>query len=448
MKPHRQEQKTVQFHFFSQKLEDIIDPSHAMVKLAKQINWAHFEKLFRASYCETNGRPAINTRLMVSVHYLKYAFNLSDESVIEMWVENPYWQYLSGMIHFEHKFPMSPCSMSRWRKRHGEQGAEEMLKETIQTGLRNGCIKKSTLPKINVDTTVSEKNIAFPTDGRLYRRSIERLVKEAKRDGLCLRQTYLRVSKDALKKAGDYAHARKSKLAAKQTKKLRTMLGCLIRDIDRKSGGQMSIYLEKELNLAQRLHSQKKGDKNKLYSLHEPETVCISKGKAHKKYELGYKVSLTVTTKDSWIVCSLGLENNPYDGHTLTQTLERSEQLIGAKIKEAFVDRGYKGHGYQGDAEIHIDRQRRGGLAKRLWKKMKHRAAVEPVIGHLKSDKRMGRNYLGGVLGNKVNATLSGAGYNFRKLLKLLFVFIFVGLIVRIKEGFLSTLPYTLQKSY
>ncbi|MEG3024396.1 MAG: transposase, partial [Akkermansia sp.] len=206
------------------------------------MDWQSLEEHFGSCFSE-EGRPAINTRLMISLHYLKYANNLSDEETVLLWVENPYWQYFGGMIYFGHSLPIHPSSMSRWKTRIGEKGAEALLKQTIDNALKLKLVKPEQLSRINVDTTVSQNNTAFPTDARLYNRAIQLLVKESRRDNLTLRRTYIHVSKRTLIQSQRYAHARQMKRAAKQVKKLRTMLGNLIRDIERKTSGKLSPYM-------------------------------------------------------------------------------------------------------------------------------------------------------------------------------------------------------------
>lgn len=399
------------------ELTNVIDPGHSMVKLSNEMNWQHFENKFGVLYSD-RGRPGISTRLLVALHYLKYLYNLSDEDVVYGWLENPYWPYLSGMQYFEHRLPCDPSSLSRWRKRIGEAGAEDLLKETIETGLRLKLIKKSQLKRLNVDTTVQEKHIRFPTDARLYDRMRERLVKQAKAESIPLRQSYVRLSRQRLLKQSRYAHAKQFKRAAKCTKKLKTYLGRVIRDIERKASGS-SEAMQHLLQLAHRLFKQEKKDKNKLYSIHEPLVACISKGKAHKRYEFGCKVSISATSKGAWIVGAKAFDGNPYDGHTLSESLEQVERLSPQQAEHVYTDGTYQKHDYEGNIEIHVDRRlSRSKLpaALRFW--LRRRAAIEPTIGHLKHDKRMNRNRLKGTQGDKLNALLSGAAYNFSKLLK------------------------------
>ena len=357
----------------------------------------------------------------MSLHYLKYTHDLSEEAVLRGWVENPYWQYLSGMEHFEHEPPIDPSSMSRWRRRVGQAGAEELLRETIEAGLRMGAIKPSELRRINVDTTVQEKHIRYPTDPRLYDRMRQRLVAAARREGVELRQSYVRVGKQLLARQSRYAHARQWGRARGCTRKLRTILGRVIRDIERKLPDP-SERIGDLLALAKRLHRQQRHDKGKLYSVHAPEVECISKGKAHKRYEFGWKVALAVSSKCGWVLAAQALEGNPYDGHTygghtLQDTMDRILSITGTEPEHAYVDTGYRGYDYEGGCEIHVGRRRRGAIAGSVWRWMRRRAAIEPSIGHLKEHRRMERCRLKGTLGDKVNCVLSAAAMNFSKLL-------------------------------
>jgi IS5 family transposase len=416
MTPKKSPVDDAQLDLFRPELIQFINPKHALVKLANEIEWKRFEDLFGATYCPDNGRPGVSTRLMVALQYLKFTYDYSDEGVVDAWVENPYFQYLSGMKCFEHERPLDPSSISRWRKRIGEAGAEELLAETIRCGLKLNLVKQSQLDRINVDTTVQEKDIRFPTDARLYDRARERLVKAAKEREINLRQNYNRKSKQTLCQQSRYAHARQMKRARRCTRQLRTWLGRVIRDIERKCPEQ-DLELEHLLGVARRIYNQKRNDKNKVYSVHEPDVECISKGKAHKRYEFGCKVSVAATSKGGWFVGAKACHGNPYDGHTLADAIGQVEK-IARRPRHAFVDMGYRGHNYTGEVEVHVDKKRRGGIARSLWKWMKRRAAVEPGIGHLKQEHRMDRNRLSGVLGDKINAIMSAAGMNFRKLVK------------------------------
>lgn len=401
------------------ELARLINPQHPLVKLAQTIDWSNFDEQFGVSYSSETGRPGISTRLMVSLHYLKYTHDLSDEAVLRQWVENPYWQYLSGMGYFEHEMPINPSTMSRWRRRIQEAGVEELLKETIQAGLRLQIIKPSELKRVNVDTTVQEKEVRFPTDARLYDRMRQRLVKAAKQEGVRLRQSYVRVGKRLLTQQSRYVSARQFRRARRCTTKLRTILGRVTRDIERKSE-KPSAETEELLALANRLYLQERHDKGKLYSVHAPEVECIAKGKAHKRYEFGAKVSLAVTSRGGWVVAAKSCPGNPYDGHTLQSTMDQLVSMTGGEPEHVYADMNYRGHDYEGECEVHVDRRRRGGVAVSVWRWIKRRAAIEPSIGHLKEDRRMERNRLKGTEGDRLNAVLSAAGMNFAKLLSAL----------------------------
>jgi len=192
-----------------------------------------------------------------------------------------------------------------------------------------------------------------------------------------------------------------------------------MRDIRRKYS-EPSNKLSELLTLADRLFTQVKKDKNKLYSVHAPEVECIAKGKAHKRYEFGCKVSIATTSRDNWVIGVQALHSNPYDGHSLKEMLVQVKSLTGRIPKSAYCDQGYRGHGYEGDTTVHIvDRKhKRLSRTERHWRG--RRSAIEPVIGHLKHDHRMGRNYLKGVTGDHLNALMSGCGRNLRKLLQIL----------------------------
>jgi IS5 family transposase len=284
---------------------------------------------------------------------------------------------------------------------------------------------------VNVDTTVQEKAIAFPTDARLYQKARRILVREARRAGIELRQSYVRVGQRALQKQGRYAHANQGRRARKETRKLKVYLGRVIRDIRRKAVGGMELSqrLEQYLERAERIFRRQREDKHKLYSMHAPEVECISKGKAHKRYEFGCKVSVVTTSKNSWVVGVDAVHGNPYDGHTLKAAHAQVEKITGVRPQEIFVDKGYKGSDHHPpDAQVYISGRRLKGTLRKL---LRRRSAIEPVIGHLKHDHRMERNYLMGEEGDRINALLVGCGFNLRKLLRVFFCLIFQGLEIR-----------------
>jgi len=402
---------------FKSRLDQIIDLKHPLVILSKRLDWSVFEQEFGSTYHNSDGRPGAPIRVYVGLHYLKHTYNESDESVLARFIENPYWQYFCGYEYFQHSNPIDPSSMTRFRKRIGWEAIELLLKELLSTATREGYLKARDLEHVNVDTTVQEKAISFPTDAKLYYKMREDLVSYAKEHSIDLRQNYRRLSKQALIKQGRYAHAKQFKRAGRQTKQLKTYLGRVYRDIQRKREEQ-DEHLEHLLKLSERLLSQEKHSKNKLYSIHAPEVECISKGKSHKRYEFGCKVGLATTSKRNWIVGVRAFHNNPYDGHTLDETLKNVESLTGIQVKNTYVDLGYRGHNYEGEGQVHIvDSRKMKKLTRSVRNWFKRRSAIEPVIGHIKSDNRMQRNQLKGQEGDYINAILSACGFNMRKLI-------------------------------
>jgi IS5 family transposase len=417
-KPPRETEK--QIDMFKVELEDLVDTKHPLVKLAGQIPWADFDEALEPLWCPDRGRPAITTRLMVGLHYLKHTFDLSDEQVVGRWVENPYWQYFCGMKHFEYTPPIDPSSMSRWRERIGEAGAEEMLAGTIKAGLKSGVIKKRSFQRVNVDTTVQEKAISYPTDAKLYYRMREKLVRLAKENDVPLRQSYVRLGKKALANTSRYAHARQMRRARREIRRAKTYLGRVARDIERKvkGDGEREEVFAEPLAMARRLLEQRRDSKDKLYSIHAPEVECISKGKVRKRYEFGVKVGVVTTSKESFVIGMKAYHGNPYDGHTLAASTAQASRLAGKELGgDVFVDRGYRKHDYEGPAAVHIVGRLKRGIKDSLRRWMKRRAAIEPIVGHMKNDGLLDRNHLAGVEGDKINAVLCGCGQNVRKLL-------------------------------
>ena len=416
-----------QGELYSVRLDFLCKESHPLVGLSKVINWSHFDQAFGKLYSEGQGRPAKPTRLMVGLHYLKHAFDLSDEEVVAQWVENPYWQHLCGEEYFQHEFPIDPSSMTRWRNRLKSEGLETLLSETVRAGLKTKVLKRTSLQRLNVDTTVQEKAISFPTDAKLYHRMREQLVNKAKVHGIELRQSFSRLSKNALFMQGRYRHARQGKRANKQVRKLKTCLGRVLLDIERKvsDNSELQAGFASLFGTAHRLLQQQRKDKNKLYSLHAPEVECIAKGKVHKKYEFGCKVSVATSSKDNFVVGVQAFHGNPYDGHALNESIKQVERLVQFSAKEVFVDLGYRGHDYEGEAKVHVGSRGKKKKLPSLRKWLKRRSAIEPVIGHMKTDGRLGRNYLLGQEGDRINAILCGAGHNIRKLLRAFLLFLF-----------------------
>jgi IS5 family transposase len=434
MKP---KSRVPQRELFGAHLSEMLNPEHPLYVLADRIDWHQFELAIDECYAEELGRPGVNTRMMVGLMYLKHAFDESDESVVARWVENPYWQYFCGCEYMQHELPIDPSLMSKWRKRVGAERLETLLEVTIHTALAMKAVKPQELQKVNVDTTVQEKAIAFPTDARLYQKMRVALIRHAKQLKIPLRQSYRFIGKKLLFKQGRYAHARQMKRAARMTRRLKTILGRVVRDIERKArrvkGKIADEPLRELLALARRLLEQTRTSKNKIYSVHAPEVECIAKGKAHKRYEFGCKSSIATTNKSNWIVGAHALHGNPYDGHTLEGAIVQIERLTNQTPNDVIVDQGYRGHGYEGSATVHVVRTIPKRATRAVRRMLKRRAAVEPTIGHLKSDNRLSRNHLNGKTGDQINTLLAAAGYNLRKLLRWVVFSLFLGLFERLQ---------------
>jgi IS5 family transposase len=374
------------------------------------------------------GQPPKPTRLMAGLLYLKHTFALSDEEVVARWVENAYWQYFCGETYFQHEPPIHPTSLTRYRQRLGQAGCEELLQLTIEAGKAERVIEERDLTEVLVDTTVMEKAITYPTDSKLYLKSLLRLTRQAKAQGIVLRQSYTRTAKILAIKASRYAHARQYRRMRKALKQLKGRLGRVVRDIERKTADWPTLpdALVQELALAKRILAQQPKGRNKLYSLHAPEVECISKGKAHKRYEFGVKVGVVASLRTPFILAAHTLPGNPYDGHTLAWSLAHTRLNTGVPIKTAVVDKGYRGRraawpgveivrpGQRSTDEAHRQRRRQ---------QLRRRSVIEALIGHMKNDGLLDRNWLKGKAGDAIHVVLCAAGQNLRLILKAIAAF-------------------------
>lgn len=361
--------------------------------------------------------------MMAGLQLLKDMKGLSDEEVCATWRENPYFQYFCGEAFFQHRLPVEPPSLSIFRKRIGKAGMELLLAETIRLGLKSGVIAAAELKRVNVDTTVAEKAVRFPTDVRLCHKAREELVKTAHRWKLRLRQSYARKSKQALLLANRYMASRQMKRGRMMAKKVRNYLGRVMRELERLCASEPLLRGAFAEDLAKaRIIYQQAGDPRaaeKIYSWHAPEVECIAKGKAHKRYEFGCKASLASTNQSNFIVGAMAHHGRPYDGHTLKVVLQQIAALSGVKPEEANVDLGYRGHGLKEPGlEVILARQKRG-ITPAKRKRQKRRNAIEPIIGHCKNDRKVGpRNWLQGVAGDQINVLAMAIGFNLRKILR------------------------------
>jgi IS5 family transposase len=399
---------------------------HPLVRLAGQIDWGFLDGRFSSVCAPGPGQPGLPTRLVAGLFILKHMENLSDEVLCARWVENPYYQYFCGELSFCHRLPFDRSSMTRWRQRLGEEQLVALIQESLSVAHKTGALETKDLQRVAVDTTVQPKAIAHPTDARLMHRALEKLVTLARQHGVALRQSYVRVAKRAAIMVGRYSHAHQFKRARKALKFLRTRLGRVIRDINRKIDGhsELESRFGRLLDLAIKVRHQDHRQRGpKVYSLHAPEVECIGKGKARAPYEFGCKVSIATPVTSpkggQFVLHAKALHANPFDGHTLGPVVTDLERLTGVETHRIHVDKGYRGHNHPQKFRVWISGQVRRVTAA-IRREMKRRAAVEPVIGHLKAEHRMDRNHLKGREGDRINAVLAAAGYNFSLLLRWL----------------------------
>ena len=439
--------------FFRARLDQMIDLRHPLAVLARRMPWLQIETALSPAFVRKNiegkviayddlfggtvetadggaspaGRPRLPIRLMSALLYLKHAFNLSDEELVERWSENVVWQYFSGQTYYEPRLPCDATQIGRFRKAIGEAGVEELLKATIDTALTTKAVRPAEFERVIVDSTVQEKAIAHPVDSRLLEIARAKVVQMAKFAGLALKQTFVKEGRELRRKAGGYAHAKQFKRLRRVVKRQRTILGIVIREIKRKLSTESSAAphtvtrLTTLLERAERIRTQQPKDKNKLYALHAPEVECIGKGKARKPYEFGVKTSIAVTHKSGLMVGARTFPGNPYDGHVLNEQLEQTTILLedtGKSPQQVIVDLGYRGVDQDNPTVEIIHRGKYKSLTKQQRRWLKRRQAVEPAIGHLKSDNRMDRCWLKGQLGDALHAVLCATGYNLRWLMR------------------------------
>ena len=407
-------------------LDQIIDLKHPLVLLGDRIDWDFLDSRFRTVCTPGPGQPGLPTRLVAGLFILKHMHSLSDEALCARWLENPYYQYFCGELSFRHKLAFDRSSLTRWRQRLGEDQLVALIQESLSVGHKTGALETKDLERVAVDTTVQPKAITHPTDAGLMHRALQKLVKLARRHRVELRQSYLRVAKRAAIMVGRYTHAHQFKRARRALKFLRTRLGRVIRDINRKIDGNAALEerFRPLLILAGQVRVQDHRQRGpKVYSLHAPEVECIGKGKARTPYEFGCKVSIATPVTQpkggQFVLHARALHGNPFDGHTLGPAIADIERMTGIEVKRGHVDKGYRGHDYPHKFRIWISGQVRRTTAA-IKREMKRRAAVEPVIGHLKAEHRMDRNHLKGHQGDQINAVLAAAGYNFSLLFRWL----------------------------
>jgi IS5 family transposase len=423
-----------QLGFYS-TFEEQLSHKHPLYILANQIKWEIFEDAFTKLY-SGEGRPAKPIRLMVSLLILKHIRNVSDETVVEQWFENIYYQYFSGEKSYACGVPCEASELVHFRNRIGDEGVELIFKESIRVNGKDSAEQQAT-----TDTTVQEKNITYPTDNKLHRKIIKKCIAIAAKEGLDLRQTYTRTLKRLLMDQRFRNHPKNKGKARKADKKVKTIAGRLVRELERKLSPGLH---QTTLTLFKQILAQKKTDTNKIYSLHEPHVQCISKGKEHKKYEFGSKVSVMTTKNTGVIIGAINIEKNVHDSKTLQPAIEQQQRLTGFILKNNFVDRGYRGVKEVLGTKITIPdspgKQRTAYEKQKLRKGFKRRAAIEPKIGHLKEDHRLSRNFYKGIKGDNRNVMLAAAAMNFKRMMniyKQMFFHFFIRLIYAIQNRLL-----------
>ena len=441
--------------FFRSRIDAMINLNDPLAVLATRLPWAQLEAAIAAKFArrervgtvvETDdlfgpsqmlvgagvsaaGRPRLPLRLMISLLYLKHAFNLSDEELVVRWSENVLWQFFSGQEHFEHRLPCDATQLGRFRRALGEDGLEELLGATIDTAVTIQAVQPQDLERVIVDTTVQEKAVAHPTDSRLLEIARHKVVGSAKRAGILLKQTYAKEAKALRFKAGGYAHAKQFRRLQRVIKRQRTILGIVLRAVQRAlqaadfvpSSPKALADLQQWMARAQQVRTQQPKDKNKLYALHAPEVECIGKGKARKPYEFGVKTAVVVSHQQGLMLGARTFPGNPYDGHILRAALEQASILMqdwAVTIRQVVVDLGFRGVDADNPDQhlIHRGKFKRLSAQHRTW--LRRRAAVEPAIGHLKADHRLDRCWLKGALGDALHALSCAAGYNIQWLLR------------------------------
>ena len=441
--------------FFRSRIDAMINLRHPLAVLASRLPWSAIETALAPKFERKDrpgeviegqdmlgpnrkvvgagrsnaGRPKTPIRLLASLVYLKHCFNLSDEDVCERWSESPLWQFFSGLEYYEHRLPCDATQLGRFRHEIGEDGLEQLLKATIDTAVAMKTVKPEALERVTVDTTVQEKAVAHPVDSRLMEIARHKVVSSAKRCGISLKQTFAKEGKELRRKAGGYAHAKQFKRLKRTVKRQRTILGIVMREVQRKlkapglaaSNAKALSELTMWLERAERVRIQKTHDKNKLYALHAPEVECIGKGKARKPYEFGVKAAVVISHQTGLMVGARSFPGNPYDGHILSAALEQASNLLQdlpVKIKVVVADLGFRGVDADnpGKEIIHRGKFKNLNPQQKAW--LRRRQAVEPAIGHLKSDHRMDRCWLKGAIGDALHTISCAAGYNLRWLLR------------------------------
>ena len=403
-------------------LDDFIDMDHELVLLANKIDWDYFDKEFAPCYSD-QGAPSVPIRLMVGCLMLKHLYNLGDERIPEVWVRDVYFQYFCGRVFFEHKFPFDPSDFVHFRNRIGEDGIGKIFAYSVK--LHGKEVPRSSKFVLS-DTTVQENNTTFPTDAKLCKKVIDKCNKIADKEGIKQRQRYTRESKQLVRDTYNGKHPKRAKQARKAKKRLKTIANIQLRELERKMNEAQKKQYAEDFELYNRAVNQQKNDKDKVYSLHKSFTRCIAKGKPHKQYEFGNKVGLVTTGKKGKkiITAIKAFLDNPFDGHTIEPLLDQMENNELKLPEELVYDRGGKGRAEINGVKIITPNKPKASdtayLKQQKRKKIRARAGIEPIIGHLKTDFRMAQNYLLGEKGIQINAFMAATAWNLKKMIEKL----------------------------
>jgi len=420
--------KESQLNMFKILLSQLVNEGHELCILSSTIDWEGLERDLKPYYSE-NGRPAIPVRKMVGMVFLKRMFNLSDENTVARWIENPYWQFFTGEQYFQTSQPFDPSEFVHFRNRMGAQGMETIFGYTVK--IHDGANMEK---EVQIDSTVQPKNITFPTDAKLAKRIIDKCINISKSEGVSIRRSYKREVKQLMKDQYNSKHPRRAKKGRKAIKRLKTICGRLLRELRRKlPADKLEAEYEQELSMYEQVLSQTRYSKNKIYSLHEPQTACIAKGKAHKRYEFGSKVTIVKGGKTGVILGVHTTKGNPHDSKLLQPTIDQLEKVMqnidGMLPQVAITDRGYRGVQEVKGVQILIPKKGKKNQSKyekqKARKRFRARAGIEPIIGHIKHDHRMIRNFLKGEVGDVTNAIAACMGFNLKKKLNQIASYLF-----------------------
>ena len=421
-----------QERLFDERLSIKLNPKNKLYKLRDLVNWSELEaRALPNIEIKQFGRNKKDHRVMLALSMLQAMYNGSDSFTEEELKENIYWQYFCGYEYLQQDLDVSEATIRRFRNDLGEEGYNEILKELLRIGLKVGALKKKDLESVIIDTTVQIKNIKHPHDVYLMETAREKVVDLCKRLGIPLNETYAKTFKYKTIKLWKYKEDSKARQRRKIMISLKVRLGRLIR-ICQRAIEKSKLELSEEdcaiLSRAKNIHAQsilKKKDKdiykkeNKIiYSFHAPEVECIGKGKLNKPYEFGNKVGIAVSGRGNFVLGVKSFHGNPYDGHTLDQTVVELRKL-SPETSKIFVDLGYTGHNFKEKGKVFTAKTKKT-LSTDDKKMQKRRSAIEPIIGHLKNFGRMGRNYLKGVVGDIVNPLISAVGLNLRRITNIL----------------------------